>query len=222
MRRKKKNQKFPIPNSWLLYLSTTIEYSVMAITTDDIKALRGKTGISVMQCKRALEEAGGDMEKAFVILRKKSGAAAAQKAERILKSGAVASYIHAGGAVGAMVELLCETDFVGRNEEFRKLAYEIAMQVAATAPEFLESRDIRDEDTRTAREVFEKEAEDKPADIQKKIIEGKLLSYFKEKVLLTQSYIKDPEKTVEDLVKEATQKFGERIEIGRFSRFSLN
>jgi elongation factor Ts len=190
------------------------------ITTDDIKKLRDETGVSVMQCKKALEEAGGDMEKARIILRKQSGAAAAKKAGRSLGAGSVQAYIHAGGAVGAMVLLSSETDFVAKNEEFRQLAYAIAMQVAATNPEYLRREDVPAEAEATARSVFEGEVAGKPADLQEKILSGKLDAYFRDKILLTQPYIKDPERTIEQLTEEAIQKFGERIEISQFVRFA--
>ncbi len=193
----------------------------MSITTEDVKKLREQTGVSIMQCKKALEEAGGDMSQAIVILQKKSGATAAKKSDRSLGAGTVSSYIHAGGTVGSIVELACETDFVAKNEEFQALAKEIAMHVAAMNPQFLVEEDITDEDKAAALEVFKKEVEDKPADMQEKIIEGKMDSYFKDKVLLNQSYIKDPEKTIDDLIKAAVQKFGENTQIVRYSRFAV-
>lgn len=193
----------------------------MEITTEQIKELRDATGVSVMQCKKALEEAEGDMEKAKIVLRKASAKSASKKADRELGAGIVASYIHAGGSVGAMVELLCETDFVSKNEGFQELAREIAMQVAATDPEFIRSEDIDEEAKKKAEEIFAEEAEGKPEDIKSKIIEGKLDSYFGEKTLLNQDYIKDPEKTINTLIEEGTQKFGEKIDIGRISRFSV-
>lgn len=172
-----------------------------------------------MQCKKALEEAGGDMEQAEVILRKRSGAAADKKADRELGAGAVATYLH-GGEIGAMVLLSSETDFVARNEEFSALAREIAMQVAATNPSFLSDADIAPEARTAAEAVFKEEVKDKPAEMQEKILEGKMKSYFQDQVLLNQPYIKDDSKTVNDLITEASQKFGERVEITRFARFS--
>lgn len=191
------------------------------VTIDQIKELREKTGISIGQCKQALEEAGGDMEKAIVVLSKKGGDIANKKSGRELKSGTVASYIHNGGKVGAMVELFCETDFVAKNEEFVKLAYDIAMQVAAVNPTFLKKEDISDEDRKKAVEVFKEEVKDKPEEMREKILEGKLNSYFKEKILLEQTFIKDSEKSIRNLVEAAIQKFGERIEVGRFITFSI-
>jgi len=193
----------------------------MAITTEQIKELRDLTGVSVMQCKKALEEAEGDFEKAQIILRKQSAKAADKKADRTLGAGVVAAYIHAGGNVGAMVELMCETDFVAKNEEFKALAYEVAMQVAATAPEFVEASQIDEGIKAKAAEIFAEEAEGKPEEIKAKIVEGKLQAYFAEETLVNQPYIKDGEKTVGGLLQEATQKFGEKIQIGRISRFSV-
>lgn len=193
----------------------------MEITTETIKALRDETGVSIMQCKKALEEAGGDMEKAKIILRKASVSAAAKKSDRELGAGVVGTYVHGAGTIGSMVELLCETDFVSKNDEFQNLAREIAMQVAATAPEFLTSEEITDDVKAKATEVFKEEVADKPENMQEQILQGKLDAFFKDKVLMNQDYIKDPSKTITTLVQEATQKFGERVEIGRFERFSI-
>lgn len=188
---------------------------------EQVKELRDKTGISIMQCKKALEEAGGSMEKALIILQKKGAEIAAKKSDRNLGAGVVSSYIHSGGSVGAMVEFLCETDFVSGNEEFRKVAYDIAMQIAATNPKYLSIDSITNEDKEKAKEVFMKEVEGKPEEMKEKILEGKLSAYFKEQVLLDQTFIKNPDQTIKDLVDGANQKFGERIEIGNFTRFSI-
>lgn len=193
----------------------------MAITTEQIKELRDLTGVSIMQCKKALEEAEGDLEKAKIALAKISKQVAGKKSDRELKSGTIASYIHAGGSVGAMIELSCETDFVSKNEEFQNLAKEIAMQVAATAPLFLKRDDITDEDMEKAKELFAEEAEGKPEEIKEKIIQGKLDAHFGEKTLLEQSFIKNPDKKIQDLLDDAVQKFGERTEISRFERFAI-
>jgi len=195
----------------------------MEITTEVIKELRDKTGISVMQCKKALEEASGDMEKAIMLLKKKSGEIASKKSDRSLGSGTIAAYIHAGGTVGSMIELSCETDFVAKNEEFKKLAYDIAMHSAATNPEFVSVDDISEDDKKKAVEMFEKEVNesDKPEDIKKKMLEGKLNSYFNERILLEQSFVKNPDITIKGLLEEAVQKFGERTEITNFVRFSI-
>ncbi|CAN5719129.1 translation elongation factor Ts [soil metagenome] len=191
----------------------------MEIGMDTLKTLRDKTGVSIMQCKKALEEAEGDMDKAEVILRKRSGAAADKKSDRELAAGAIGTYVH-GGEIGAMVLLSCETDFVSRNEEFVALAREIAMHVAAANPTYLNEEDIAPEAVTAAKAVFNEEVKDKPAEMQEKILEGKMASYFKDQVLMNQTYIKDESKTIRDLITEATQKFGERVEISRFVRFS--
>ncbi len=194
------------------------------ITTEQIKALREQTGISVMQCKTALEEAEGDMDKAILILKKKGKAIAAKKSDRNLGSGVVASYIHGTGTVGTMVELLCETDFVAKNEDFKALAYDIAMHIAATNPEFTSVNDISEDDKARMKDLFTKEVEesDKPADIKEKMLQGKLDAYFKEKTLLEQTFIKDSNITIKGLIEGAVQKFGENTEVGRFTRFSIS
>ncbi len=192
----------------------------MEITTDVIKQLRDMTGVSVMQCKKALLEADGDLAKAEVILRKHSAASALKKADRDLASGAIGSYTH-DDAIGAMVLLSCETDFVAKNPEFSALARELAMHVAAMNPAYLTSDDISADAKEAATAVFEKEVADKPVEMRTKVLEGKLAAYFRDQVLLEQPFIKDGSKTVRDLINEATQKFGERIEIGRFARLSV-
>ncbi|MDE2188709.1 MAG: elongation factor Ts [Patescibacteria group bacterium] len=192
-----------------------------AITTDQVKALREETGVSVMQCKKALEEAGGDVEKARVILRKKSGEIAAKKVDRIFGSGTIAGYIHVTGKVGSMVELLSETDFVSGNDGFKTLARDIAMHVAATNPKFLKKEDIKESDMKAAKEVFAEEVRGKPADMQAKILDGKLAAYFGEMVLLDQPFVKDPNITIRAMIEAAVQKFGEKIEISRFARFGV-
>jgi elongation factor Ts len=190
------------------------------VTTDTIKELRDRTGVSVMQCKKALEEAGGDIEKALIILKKKGADSVAKKGDRTLASGAIAAYVHSTGSVGTMVELACETDFVAKNPEFKQLAYDIAMHVAAQNPEFLKVEDITAEARALAASVFEKEVEGKKADMKEKILAGKLDAYFAERVLLNQPFIKNPETTIAGLVAAAVQKFGEKTEIVRFVRFS--
>lgn len=193
----------------------------MAITTEQVKKLREKTGISIIQCKKALEEAEGDMEKAIIILQKKSGAVADKKSGRDLKAGTVQSYIHNSGNVGAIVLLSSETDFVAKNEEFIKLAYDIAMHITASNPKFTTEEDITEEEVNKVKEVFEKEVEGKPKKMKEQILKGKTDSYFKDKVLLKQQFIKDPNNTIEDLIKGAIQRFGERIQISEFARFGV-
>jgi elongation factor Ts len=191
----------------------------MEITTDIVKELRDRTGVSVMQCKKALEEANGDVEQAVVILRKRSAASAEKKADRELGAGAIGTYVH-DNSIGAMVLLSSETDFVSKNPEFTALARELAMHVAATNPKYLSTNDIAEEEQSAAKAVFEKELEGKPEEMKEKIMEGKLASYFRDSVLMEQLYIKDDSKTVRDLITEASQKFGERVELSRFVRFS--
>jgi len=191
------------------------------ISTDQIKELREKTSTSIMQCKKALEEAEGDMEKAEILLRKRSKEVAEKKASRDLGAGVVASYVHSGSKMGSLVELLCETDFVAKNEDFKALAKDIAMQVAATETEFLSKADISEESKNKVRETLAKEVEDKPKEMREKIMEGKLNSYFKDRVLLEQSFIKNPDVTIGDMIQSANQKFGERTEIGRFVKFTI-
>jgi elongation factor Ts len=193
----------------------------MAITTELIKELRDNTGLSIMQCKKALEEAEGDISKATILLQKKGAGIAAKKADRNLGAGRVASYVHSNGNIGALVEVLCETDFVAKNEEFGALAYNIAMQVAATNPQYLKMSDIPEAVRKEAEEVFAKEVEGKPEDMKAKILEGKTNAYFKEKVLLEQEYIKNPEITINGLIEAFIQKFGERTEVSRFTRIGV-
>ena len=191
------------------------------VTLDQIKSLRESTGLSVMQVKKALEEANGDAAKALALLKKKSKDVAAKKADRTFGAGTVASYIHAKGTVGAMVELVCETDFVSGNEAFIKLAYDIALHIAASNPEYNTSADITEAVKDATKALFIKEVEGKPKDLQEKIMQGKLDSYFKERVLAEQMYVKNPDITITDLINEAIHKFGEKIAVGRFVRFSI-
>ncbi len=192
----------------------------MEITTDIIKQLRDKTGVSVMQCKKALEEADGDLGKAEVILKKRSAGAAAKKAERSLGAGAIGTYVH-DGAVGAMALLSSETDFVAKNPEFAALARDIAMQVAATDPTYVSLDEVSEDAKQSALAVFEAEVADKPEEMRAKILDGKLASYFRDQVLLLQPFIKDESETIQDLLNKATQKFGERVELSRFARVSV-
>ncbi|HYF28951.1 MAG TPA: elongation factor Ts [Candidatus Paceibacterota bacterium] len=191
----------------------------MEISIDVVKQLREATGLSVMQCRKALEEAAGDVEKAEVILRKRSAEAADKKSDREIGAGAVGIYLH-DKAIGAMVLLASETDFVAKNPEFEALARELAMQVAATNPQYLTSEEIREEEKAAALAIFKEEVKDKPAEMQEKILAGKMDSYFRDSVLLNQPYIKDESKTVKQLIDEASQKFGERVLVSKFARFS--
>lgn len=193
----------------------------MAITTGDVKKLREETGISVMKCKNALEEAGGDMKKAMGILQKKSKEVADKKKDRNLGAGRVVSYVHNTKTVGVLLELSCETDFVAKNQEFIDLGYNIAMHIAAMNPFYTSVEDVPEEYKDEARSGFEKELSDKPEGVREKAVEGKLSSHLSEMVLTEQSYVKDADKTVGVLIEEAIQKFGERIEVSRFTRYQV-
>lgn len=193
----------------------------MAISIDQVKELRNETGISIMQCKKALEDAGGDKEKALIILKKKSSEIAAKKADREFGAGVVAAYTHTTGTVGAMVTLSCETDFVSKNEEYAALARDIAMQVTAMNPEFVSNDDISEAEQNKAREVFAPEVEGKPEELKDQILSGKLDSYFKDRVLLSQAFVKNPDITIGQMLTDATQKFGERIAVTNMTRFEV-
>jgi elongation factor Ts len=193
----------------------------MEITTDLIKQLRDLTGVSVMQCKKALEESGGDMEKAQVVLRKASAAIALKKGDRTLGAGTAAAYVHAGGQVVGAVVLGCETDFVSKNADFAKLAYDIAMHVAAMGPQFKNRDDVKESDIAAARSVFESEAASVSEAFRAKAVEGKLESYLSEKVLMNQPFVKDGSVTIGELISQAVQKFGEKVDVVRFERLSV-
>ncbi len=188
-----------------------------------IKELRERTGAGIMDCKKALQEAEGDMEKAVEILRRKGSARAVKRAERETTEGLVVSYIHAGGKAGALVEINCETDFVARTKEFKELAYEIAMQVTAMAPEYVSKEDVPEDVLSAERERLKAQAvaEGKPEHIVEKIVEGRLKKFFSEKCLLEQPWIKDDSLTVADLVKDYIAKLGENIRVRRFCRFKV-
>jgi elongation factor Ts len=195
----------------------------MEISMDMVKQLRDETNVAIMQCKKALEDAGGDMEKARIALRKKSAEIATKKADRTLGSGVVAAYIHGNSTVGAMVELNCETDFVAKNEDFKQLAYDIAMHIAAVAPKYRVEEDIPESDRAKAVEFFKEEVEKqmagKPEEIKQKALDGKISAFFAEQVLVKQPYVKNPDITIAQLIEGAVQKFGEKTELARFSRF---
>jgi len=193
----------------------------MEIKQSQLKELRDKTGISVMQCKKALEEAQGDMDKAVIILKKKRSEAADKKSDRELGAGAVGVYVHNTNEVAATVLLACETDFVSKNEEFIALAREIAMHVAATDPKVISTSELPADAIEKAKEVFAPELEGKPEEMKAKIMEGKLASYFKEQVLLEQDFVKNPEQTIGEMVSGAVQKFGENVSIAQIARVSV-
>lgn len=193
----------------------------MEITSAQLKELRDKTGISVMQCKKALEEAGGDMDKAVIILKKKRSEAAEKKSDRALGAGAVGVYVHNTNEVAAMVILASETDFVSKNQEFIALAKDIAMHVAATDPKYISKEEVPAEAIEKAKEVFATEIVGKPAEMQEKIMAGKLTSYFKDQILMEQDFIKNPETTIGEMVNGAVQKFGENVSIAKITRLSV-
>ena len=193
----------------------------MEITSAQLKELRDLTGISVMQCKKALEEAGGDMDKAKIILQKKGGEIALKKSDRELGAGTIGSYVHSTGEVAAFVHLSCETDFVSKNPEFVALAKDIAMHVAAQNPLYVNRSEVTEEVLNKAKEVFMEEVKDKPVEMQEKILAGKLDAYFKDRILVEQPFIKDGDKTIGDLLSNAIQKFGENVVISGISRMSV-
>lgn len=193
----------------------------MEISSSVIKELRDQTGISVMQCKKALEEAGGDKEKALIILKQKRKEAADKKSDRTLGAGTVGVYVHNTNEVAAMVLLGSETDFVSKNEEFVALAKDVAMHVAALNPKFLSREEVSEEAMNKAKEVFAEDIKDKPAEMHEKIMEGKLNNYFKEQILLEQPFIKNPDTTIGEMVNGAIQKFGEKVSIVEFKRVSV-
>jgi elongation factor Ts len=196
----------------------------MEISMDMVKALRDETGVSIMQCKKALEDAGGDREKALMALRKKSGDIAAKKGDRTLGSGVVAAYIHSNGTVGAMVELSCETDFVAKNPEFKQLAYDIAMHVAAMNPKYVRMEDVDAAEREKAGAYFKEEVDamkGKPEEIKKKVLDGKLDTYFKEQTLSEQPYVKNPDITIGQMITSAIQKFGENTVVTRIVRYAV-
>jgi elongation factor Ts len=193
------------------------------VSIELVKQLREKTGAGMMDCKRALEETKGDLEQAIEYLRKKGAAVAAKRADRIANQGVVEAYIHAGGRIGAMVELNCETDFVAKTPEFRQLAHDLAMQIAAMSPQFISKENVDKATLDKEMEIYRTRAvnEGKPAAIAEKIAEGRLEKFIQEICLLEQSFIKDSGKTIKDLLAEATGKVGEKISVRRYQRYHL-
>ncbi|HSM06157.1 MAG TPA: translation elongation factor Ts [Longimicrobiales bacterium] len=195
----------------------------MAISAKDVKELRDRTGAGMMDCKRALEETGGDMEAAIDILRAKGAAKAAKREGKSANEGAIGTYIHHSGRVGVMVELNCETDFVANTDDFQQLARDVAMHIAAAKPLSVSADDVPQEDVERERAVYlaQLEEEGKPAEIREKIVEGKLKKWFKETALLEQPFVKDPDQTVSQLITAVSAKTGEKIEVSRFARFAI-
>ena len=195
----------------------------MAITAEMVKQLRDKTGAGMMDCKAALTEANGDMDKAIEILRKKGLASAAKRAGRATNNGVIGHYIHMGGKVGVLVEVNCETDFVARTDDFQTLAKEIAMHIAAADPKFVRREDIPAETLEKEREIYRAQfaGSGKPANVIEKIIDGKLESYYAQVCLLDQPSVRDPNVTISQMVAAATAKTGENVAVARFARFKL-
>jgi len=195
----------------------------MAIGAAEVKELRNRTGAGIMDCKSALTEAGGDMDKAIEILRTKGLAKAAKKAGRIVSEGLIGSYIHAGGKIGVLVEVNCETDFVAKTEDFKQFVKDVAMHIAASSPLYVKREEVPEEIKENERKIYESQAREagKPEKIIDKIVSGKLDKYLSEICLLEQSFIKDPDKTIQDLLQETIAKLGENISIRRFVRYQL-
>lgn len=191
------------------------------ITTAMVKELRERTGAGMLDCKNALVEASGDIEKAIELLREKGLAAAAKKAGRIAAEGLVDSYIHMGGKIGVLIEVNCETDFVANTVNFKNLVHDIAMHIAAAKPEFLTRDEVPGTNLEKEKEILRAQAlnEGKPEKIVERMVEGRIDKYYKEVCLMEQSFVKDPDKTIEDLISDATVAIGEKISIRRFVRF---
>jgi elongation factor Ts len=192
----------------------------MKATTEEIKKLREMTGVGMLEAKKALEEAS-NIEEAVALLRKRGHASLAKKAERATKEGIVSSYIHAGGKVGVLVELNCETDFVARNEEFKELANEIALHIAAVGPICVSKDQVPADKVEAEKAIYLDQVKDKPENMREQIVNGKLEKYYEQVVLLEQPYVRDPDKKVKDLIAEKVGKLGENIQIRRFAKFTL-
>jgi elongation factor Ts len=192
------------------------------ITADAVKELRERTGAGMMDCKRALEESGGDLDKAVVLLRERGLAAAAKKAGREAREGLISSYIHTGGRVGVLIEVNCETDFVARNDQFQDLVRKLAVQVAGLSPRWVDVDQIPagELDAKRAELAADSTATSKPAEIRDRIVDGQLKKWFKDVVLLEQPF-RETEQTVRDLVNEAIATLGENIQVRRFERYAL-
>jgi elongation factor Ts len=195
----------------------------MAVSAAMVKELREKTGAGMLDCKKALEEANGDMNRAVEILREKGLSAAAKKAGRIATEGAVESYIHGGGKIGVLVEVNCETDFVGKNSEFREFVRDIAMHIAASSPQYVSREEVPAEVIEKEKEILRAQAlnEGKPEKIIEKMVEGRINKFYEEYCLMEQAFVKDPDKTIAQLVSEKIASIGENITIRRFARFEL-
>jgi elongation factor Ts len=193
----------------------------MELNANQVKELREKTGAGIMDCKRALSESAGDLEKAAMWLRDKGIAAAAGRAGQVASEGAVGSYIHAGGKIGVLIEVNCETDFCAKSEAFQTLVKELSLQVAALNPRVVRREDLSPAVIEQERQIYASQAEGKPAAVVTKIVEGKLEKFYKEACLLEQAYARDPNKTVNDLIGEAAIQMREKIDVRRFTRYQM-
>jgi elongation factor Ts len=195
----------------------------MSIAAGDVKALREKTGAGVLDCKKALEDTNGDMEKAIVLLREKGLSDAKKRSDRETRNGRLELYSHGDGRVGVMVEVNCETDFVARTDAFREFAHEIALQIAASAPQWVQEEDVPEEVIKAKQEIAREHAlgEGKPEKVIDRIIEGKLNKFLDEKCLVRQEYIRDDSKTVADLLNDTIVSTGENITLRRFERWEI-
>ena len=195
----------------------------MAIDARQVKELREKTGVGIMECKQALNDTGGDMEEAVKLLRKKGLSAAAKKAGRITAEGAVGSYIQAGGKIGVLIEVNCETDFVGQNDEFQALVKDLAMHIAAAEPRFVSREEVTEDILKEEREIYREQAlaSGKPEKVVEKIVDGKMNKFFEESCLLDQPYVKETSTTVGQMIAGMIAKIGENISVRRFVRFRL-
>jgi len=195
----------------------------MAVNASAVKELRERTGAGMLDCKKALEVTDGDIDKAIAHLREKGLAAAANKAGRIATEGIVDSYIHSNGRIGVLVEVNCETDFVGKTDQFKEFVKDVAMHIAAVNPKYVRREDVPTEDLEKEKEILKAQAlnEGKPAHIVDKMVEGRISKFYEEYCLLEQPFIKDPDKTIETLVNEKISTIGENISIRRFARFEL-
>ncbi len=193
----------------------------MAVTAEEVKKLRDKTGAGLMDCKRALQQTAGDQQKAEAVLRQKGLDKALAKGSRETVEGIIISYIHGDGRIGVLLELACETDFVARNEEFRELAKELAMQVAAMRPQVVRPEDLPEQTVQAEREIYAEQFADKPESVRQRIVDGKMEKFYEQVCLLNQAYMRDDSRTVGEVVKAAVAKLGENIEVRRFVRMEL-
>jgi len=194
---------------------------------EQIKTLRQKTGVSLQKCKKALEEADGDIEKAQKLLREWGQKLADKRSDKEVGEGVVASYVHSDNKTGCLLDLRCETDFVAKGDDFQKLAHELCLQIVAAKPDYISEKDVPEKDLEKEKEIIMNQIEeddknaDKPDHVKEKIVEGKLNKFMEKKVLMNQKWIKDDSKTIEDLIGEYLAKIGENIEVKRFTRYEI-